>query len=80
MEQKQIWPGWETVELLGTGGFSEVYKIKKVDESGDFFSALKVISIPKTKDEYRVYKADGYDVDSITQIFKSQVDDLVKEF
>ena len=80
MVGKQIWPGWDTIEVIGSGGFGKVYKIKKADDSGDFYSALKVVSIPKDKDEYRNYQADGFDDKSITEIFKGQVDDIVKEF
>ena len=80
MGEKQLWPGWNTVEEIGSGGFGKVYKIEKVDVSGSFASALKVISIPASSDEYRSYEDDGYDDESITTIFRNQLDDIVSEF
>lgn len=80
MEADQMWPGWDTVRTIGSGGFGEVYEIQKTDSTGSYRSALKVISIPKSADEYREYADNGYDDKSITAIFKSQVDDIVSEF
>ncbi len=78
---KDMWAGWETVEPIGTGGFSKVYKIrKKDDDTGDYFSALKVISIPHSPEEYESYIEDGYDEASINEIFASQVKRIVDEF
>lgn len=80
METSQMWPGWDTVRTIGSGGFGKVYEIQKTDSTGSYRSALKVISIPKSADEYREYADNGYDDKSITAIFKSQVDDIVSEF
>jgi len=81
MENKNIFPGWEIVEEIGRGAFSTVYKVRKDDGmGGEYFSALKVISIPSSNDEYRQYKGDGYDDESISRIFKDQVSNIVSEF
>ena len=79
---KELWPGWEIVEAIGTGGFSKVYKIRKNDmaDTGDYYAALKVITIPQSQDEYETYVMDGYDENTITSIFSSQVKKLVEEF
>ena len=46
-------PGWETVRCIGSGSSGKVYELRKKDEYGsDFHSALKVISIPATAEEY----------------------------
>ena len=80
MSLNQYWPGWETVRVIGSGGFGKVCEIRKNDDTGEFRSALKVISIPQSPEEYRAYIDDGYDEESITSIFKNQIDDIVSEF
>lgn len=80
MKETQIWPGWDTVRDIGSGGYGKVYEIRKTDSTGSYCSALKVISIPRSEDEYREYLDNGYDEKSITAIFRSQVDDIVSEF
>ena len=80
MGNKQLWPGWETVRVIGSGGFGKVYEIRKIDDAGEFHSALKVISIPRSPEDYHAYVDDGYDEDSITTIFKTQIEDVVAEF
>lgn len=48
-----IMPGWETVRCLGSGSSGKVYELMKKDEyGGNFHSALKVISIPSSQQEY----------------------------
>ncbi len=80
MIDKNIWEGWEVLEQIGSGGFSKVYKMRKLDDDEDFCSALKVVSIPQDSGEYGRYISDGYDHESITSIFKSQADRIVSEF
>lgn len=80
MKKKQLWPGWEEVRVLGSGGFGKVYEIRKNDEMGDYRAALKVISIPSAPDEYQSYRDDGYDDESITAIFQNQVESVASEF
>lgn len=79
---KELWQGWETVEPIGTGGFSKVYKIRKADsaDTGEYYAALKIISIPQTPDEYETYALEGFDDNTITGIFTSQVKKIVEEF
>lgn len=54
MEELQTFlPGWETVREIGSGSSGKVYELRKKDEyGGDFHSALKVVSIPSTQEEY----------------------------
>ena len=68
------------VKKLGNGGFGSVYRIEKSDLSGRMVSALKVISIPNSPEDYNSYVDNGYDEDSITALFRNQLDDIVKEF
>ncbi len=80
MAIRGLWEGWEVLEQIGSGGFSKVYKIRKIDDDEDYFSALKVVSIPNSEEEYNQYRYEGYDDESITNIFKQMTDRLVSEF
>ncbi len=82
IEMKNILPGWEIIEKIGSGGFSTVYRIKKCDSAGDgeYYAALKIITIPHSPEEYENYVQDGYDDETITTIFSNQVKKLEEEF
>lgn len=75
-------PGWEILEPpIGTGGFSTVYEIVRVDKFGmEEHAALKVISVPESKSDIEAFRGDGLDDKSITAYFKTQVDDISREF
>lgn len=75
-------PGWEILEPpIGSGGFSTVYEIVRTDEFGmEEHAALKVISVPENKSDITAFRDDGLDDKSITAYFKTQVDDISKEF
>ncbi len=79
---KNMLPGWEIIEKIGSGGFSTVYKIKKIDSAGDgeFYAALKIMTIPSSPEEYDNYIQEGYDEETITTIFTNQVKKLEEEF
>ena len=40
-----LWPEWQIVNEIGSGAYGTVYKIRREDESGVYFAALKVIII-----------------------------------
>ncbi len=78
--EKILWPGWETVRVLGHGGFGAVYEIQR-DVFGDTEkAALKVITIPRDRDEIDSMTAEGYDKESITQRFQEYMQDIVGEY
>lgn len=80
MALKEVWPGYETVERIGRGGYGTVYKVRKKDPTGEYYSAVKKISIPKDEDEYYTLKEDGYSEEHITEIFEQRMQRIVDEF
>ena len=75
-----IWPGWETVRLIGRGSFGNVYEISRDVPGFHDRCALKVISIPKDSREISALRSDGYNNDSITKTFKSYLDSFLVEY
>lgn len=74
------WPGWETVEIIGRGSFGAVYKIQRKVGGHTATAALKVISIPRRKDEIADLRAEGYDDESITQYFSDSKERIEIEY
>lgn len=71
MEEKirKVWSGWEIVQAIGRGSFGSVYKIQRNLGGSTEVAALKVISIPKDREEIDQLKTDGYDNRSIAEYF-----------
>ena len=76
----EIWPGWETVHEIGKGSFGAVYEIQKDVLGMTDKAALKVITIPKDKSDIEELYSDGYDEKSITERYKSFLEDIVREY
>ena len=76
----EVWPGYETIEKLGRGGYGTVWKVRKVDPSGEYYSAVKKISIPSGEEEYAALEESGYGEDDITSIFKTRLGKIEDEF
>lgn len=43
------WPEWECVEQIGAGGYGDVYKVRKKEKGEIVESAVKIMSIPKSR-------------------------------
>lgn len=78
---KKVWPEWKIEGELGEGSFGKVYKIKREDIGGTYYAALKVIRIPKDKNEINAIMTEGMmDKASATHYFQGMVEEIVKEF
>lgn len=76
----EVWPGWETVKLIGKGGYGRVYMVRRADSSGEYFCAVKKISIPTGEEEYYALSESGYEDQEISDIFKSRLNKVETEF
>jgi serine/threonine protein kinase len=79
-EKTPIWPGWETVRLIGRGSFGAVYEIRRSVFGETERCALKYISIPQSESEIRDMKSEGMDAGSITSSFEERARDIVNEY
>lgn len=75
----EIWPAWHTVELIGRGGFGEVYKAKRERLGEEFCSAVKIIRIPKEDSEVKEMIAEGHTSQSVRYYYESVVRGLMNE-
>ena len=75
-----VYPGWETVRLLGQGSFGAVYEIRRDVLGLQERAALKHISLPQSQSEVEELLGSGYDEASITAQFRSYLADIVREY
>ena len=80
IDDKAIWPGWETVRLIGRGSFGAVYEIERDVLGEKERAALKVISIPQSDSDIIEMYSDGYDDESITSTFNEYLKSIVSEY
>jgi serine/threonine protein kinase len=80
LEKRALWPGWETVRLIGRGSFGAVYEIQRDVFGNVEKAALKVISIPQAEGDVEELRSDGFDDESITDTFKAQLRGIVDEY
>ena len=73
---EEMWPGWETVRVIGKGGFGTVYEIEKDGEK----AALKKISIPQSDGEIQALYSDGLTKEAVAEMFSHQRDRFMAEY
>lgn len=78
-EIHEVWPKWETVELLGKGAFGAVYKARRVDSANTSYSAIKIIHIPQDGSEVKDLQRSGMDMDSIHLYYEELIKNLSHE-
>lgn len=80
MNINQVWPEWNEDCVLGEGSFGKVYRAKRTEYGGrTFYSAIKVISVPKNQQEIRTARSQGMDDEAIYNYFRGLVDNLLNE-
>lgn len=73
------WPDWEIVELIGSGSYGRVYKIKREENQHTYYDALKVITIPKDASEILNLRNNGMDDANIAEYFREQANKIFQE-
>lgn len=79
MNINQVWPEWNEECVLGEGSFGKVYRAKRVEYGRTFWSAVKVITIPKNQQEVKYAKTQGMTDDEVYNYFRGIVDNLLNE-
>ena len=80
MNINQVWPEWNEECVLGEGSFGKVYRAKRMEYGGrTFYSAIKVLSVPKNQQEIKLARSQGMDDGAIRNYFRGLVDNLLNE-
>ena len=72
--------GWKIEEEIGEGAYGKVYRITRHEFGHGYTSALKVISIPRSEEEYDSVRRNAASDEEAVDFFKAEVDNLVEEF
>ena len=74
-----LFEGWHVIRFLGEGSYGKVYEIEREEFGTKIQSALKVISIPKNKNDIKELMTEGMDEESASMYFRGFVEDFVRE-
>lgn len=79
MNINNVWPEWNEDCVLGEGSFGKVYRAKRVEYGRTFYSAIKVITVPKNQQEIKFARSQGMNDNDIYDYFRGLVDNLLNE-
>lgn len=79
MNINQVWPEWNEDCVLGEGSFGKVYRAKRVEYGRTFYSAIKVLTVPKNQQEIKLARSQGMNDEEIYNYFRGLVDNLLNE-
>lgn len=79
MNINEVWPEWTEECLLGEGSFGKVYRAKREDYGRTFYSAIKVLTVPKSQQEIQHVRAQGMSDADVHCYFRGVVDSLLNE-
>lgn len=82
MDIKIPWSNWEVTKFLGGGSFGAVYEITRTLFGGEAQekAAVKVISVPKDKEDAQELISNGYKLESINERYLQDLQDIAKEY
>ena len=70
---------WYLKRFIGEGSFAKVFEIVRNDFGNEYISALKIITVSKTKTEIDAMKSEGMSGQEIQESLKGIVEDTVRE-
>lgn len=79
MNINQVWPEWNEDCVLGEGSFGKVYRAKRIEYGRTFYSAIKVLTVPKSQQEIKFARSQGMNDTEIYNYFQGLVDNLLNE-
>lgn len=79
MNINQVWPEWHEDCVLGEGSFGKVYRAKRIEYGRTFYSAIKVLTVPKNQQEIKFARSQGLNDNEIYNYFRDVVDNLLNE-
>ena len=79
-QYEPLFGSWTIEREIGEGSYGKVFEITRRDFGVTYRAALKAITIPKSKSEWKSALSEGMDEASATAYFRGIVEALTKEF
>ena len=74
-----FWESWYIDSIIGEGSFGSVYRIYKEEFGQKYYSALKIISLPKSQAEAREIMLESASQNTVSEYFREVAEDIFKE-
>lgn len=74
-ERYSGWPEWELIDKLGEGSFGKVYRARRVEGTREFYSAIKIVTIPYSGAQMDELGMEGMDEKSVRRYLRGIVDE-----
>ena len=74
-----MWGNWYAEELIGEGSFGRVYRAARKEGDRSFYSAIKLIPIPKNQSDIITIKNQGMDDASVEAYLSDMTERLINE-
>ncbi len=79
LQYQPLWQHWTVESFIGEGGNGRVYSVARRDRGGEYHSAVKLISIPKTRLDIQQARQMGMDEQEVYRYFDGMVSQIVRE-
>ena len=73
------WPEWKIIGKAGEGSYGRVYKAERSERGHSFYSAIKVISIPESREELNAILVETENEEEARQYFENVMEDCIRE-
>lgn len=74
-----LWGCWYIDEVIGEGSFGRVYKVHRDDFGERYYSAVKLITIPRNETEYAEVCSSGMGENTIRNYYQGYIQSIVGE-
>lgn len=74
-----LWGSWYVDEVIGEGSFGRVYKVHRDDFGERYYSAVKLITIPRNETEYAEVCSSGMGENTIRNYYQGYIQSIVGE-
>ena len=73
------WPEWQITTKIGEGAYGSVFRAERSEQGHVFYSAIKMISVPGSREELNVVLSETGDEITARKYFENVMQDCIRE-